>query len=140
MIVDNFTHSVETGGNVMSKDVRGNSWDSLNPVSKISFAVAIAAFGTALLGLVINQIFTGWMAAGGMAGVGLFYLAIGILNLEWRSSPVTEDQKDEEAMVANTLHMPSVADTSGMTGERVRRTPHVDHKHSREKELVGTRD
>jgi len=124
----------------MSQDVRGNAWDSLNPVSKISFAVAIAAFATALLGLVINQIFTGWMAAGGMAGVGLFYLAIGVLNLEWRSAPIPEDQKDEEATIANTLYQPTIAETNGMTGERVRRSPHVDHKHSREKELVGAHD
>ena len=124
----------------MSQDFRRTAWTSLNPVSKVSFAVAIAAFGTALLGLVINQIFTGWMAAGGMAGVGLFYLAIGVLNLEWRSSSIPRDDQDAEESVTTTYYRPSIAEVGSHTGERVRRTPHADHKHAREKELVSTRD
>ena len=124
----------------MSRDFRRNAWTTLNPVSKISFAVAIAAFGTALLGLVINQILTGWMAAGGMTGVGLFYLAIGVLNLDWRSSSIPAEVQEEEESVAAPYHWPSAADTGSHTGERVRRTPHTDHKHAQKKELVSTRD
>ena len=88
----------------MSRDFCRNAWTTLNPVSKISFAVAIAAFGTALLGLVINQIFTGWMAAGGMTGVGLFYLAIGVLNLDWRSSSIPAEGQEEERLRGAQCH------------------------------------
>ena len=125
----------------MSQDFRRTARTSLNAVSKVSFAVAITAFATALLGLLINQIFTGWMAAGGMAGVGLFYLAIGVLNLEWSSSSTPRDEKetDEEESDAVTYYRPSASDANHLTGERVGRTPHADHKHAREQELVSTR-
>ena len=65
----------------MSRDSQPSSRRELNSTSQMSFAVAACAFGAAALGLLINQWMSGWMAVGGMAGLGLFYLAIGLLNL-----------------------------------------------------------
>ena len=64
---------------------------ALNPTSKMSFAVAACAFGAAGIGLVIDQWMSGWMAVGGMAGVGLFYMAIGLLNLGSTNSIFTDE-------------------------------------------------
>ena len=55
--------------------------EGISSTSKMSFAVAACAFSAAAIGLLINHWMSGWMAAGGMAGIGLFYLAIGLLNL-----------------------------------------------------------
>lgn len=52
-----------------------------NPASRMAFSVAICAFAAAGLGVIVNHWITGWMAVGGMAGVGLFYLAIGVVNM-----------------------------------------------------------
>ncbi len=65
----------------MSRDSQTPSRRELNSTSQMSFAVAACAFAAAALGLLINQWMSGWMAVGGMAGLGLFYLAIGLLNL-----------------------------------------------------------
>ena len=65
----------------------------LNQTSKMSFAVAGCAFAAAGIGLLINHWMSGWMAVGGMAGVGLFYLAIGLLNLGSHSS-IFSDEND----------------------------------------------
>ena len=65
----------------MSRDSQTSNRSEMNSTSQMSFAVAACAFGAAALGLLINQWMSGWMAVGGMAGLGLFYLAIGLLNL-----------------------------------------------------------
>ena len=65
----------------MPRDSQPSSRREMNSTSQMSFAVAACAFGAAVLGLLINQWMSGWMAVGGMAGLGLFYLAIGLLNL-----------------------------------------------------------
>jgi hypothetical protein len=72
----------------------------LNPTSKMSFAVAGCAFAAAGIGLLINQWMSGWMAVGGMAGVGLFYMAIGLLNLGSNSSIFT----DESDLIETASH------------------------------------
>ena len=72
----------------------------LNPTSKMSFAVAGCAFAAAAIGVLINQWLSGWMAVGGMAGVGLFYLAIGLLNLGSSDSIYT----DESDLVESASH------------------------------------
>ena len=76
------THNPETG-----------SRPDLNPTSKMSFAVAACAFTAAGFGLLINQWLSGWMAVGGMAGVGLFYLAVGLLNLGSVGSVFTSESE-----------------------------------------------
>jgi hypothetical protein len=65
----------------------------LSSTSKMSFAVAACAFAAAGIGLLVNQWMSGWMAVGGMAGVGLFYLAVGLLNL---GSNGTMSQNDQD--------------------------------------------
>ena len=65
----------------MSRESQTSSRTEMNTTSKMSFAVAGSALGAAAIGLLINQWMTGWMAVGGMAGLGLFYRAIGLLNL-----------------------------------------------------------
>lgn len=62
----------------------------ISPTSQMAFAVAICALAAAGIGLIINHWLTGWMAVGGMFGVGLFYTAIGILNLR-ANPPTVED-------------------------------------------------
>jgi len=54
---------------------------TFNPVSKLCFSVAGLAFVGSFACAAINHALSGWMAVAGMAGLGLFYLAIGVLNL-----------------------------------------------------------
>ncbi|WP_010587590.1 hypothetical protein [Schlesneria paludicola] len=67
----------------------------LNPTSKMSFAVALCAFAAAAIGLLVNQWMSGWMAVGGMAGIGLFYLAVGLLNLNTTAPGIGDDNLAE---------------------------------------------
>ena len=53
-----------------------------NSSRRMAFIVAVYAFGAAGLGLLINQWVPGWMAIGGMAGVGLFYLTMGAMSFQ----------------------------------------------------------
>ena len=75
----------------MSRDSQTSSRPEMNSTSKMSFAVAACAFGAAAIGLLINQWMSGWMAVGGMAGLGLFYLAIGLLNLGSTEPMITHE-------------------------------------------------
>ena len=75
----------------MTHDPQITSRFSLSQTSRMSFAVAGCAFTAAVIGLLINHFMSGWMAAGGMAGVGLFYLAVGLLNLGQSSPVYSED-------------------------------------------------
>ena len=70
----------------MPKLAKSHSEFSLSPASQMSFAISACAFAAAGIGTVVNHWLTGWMAVGGMAGVGLFYLAVGILNLQSRNA------------------------------------------------------
>ena len=47
----------------------------------MAFTVAAIALVAAGIGMIVNHWLTGWMAVGGMVGVGLFYAAIGVLSL-----------------------------------------------------------
>ena len=85
------THNQQTAGHA-----------EMNPTSKMSFAVALCAFAAAGIGLLINHWMSGLMAAGGMAGVGLFYLAIGLLNLG-TSSPIFTEEGDLSETAAHRL-------------------------------------
>lgn len=67
----------------------------LSPASKMSFAVSLCAFAAAAVGLLVNQWMSGWMAVGGMAGIGLFYLAVGLLNLNTSVLAVEKDHLSE---------------------------------------------
>ena len=62
----------------------------LNPTSQMAFAVAICALAAAGVGTIVNHWLTGWMAVGGMVGLGLFYIGVGILNLR-SVHPMFED-------------------------------------------------
>lgn len=84
----------------MPQNPHASGGSQLNPTSKMSFAVAGCAFAAAGIGVLINQWLSGWMAVGGMAGVGLFYLAIGLLNLGSGDSIFT----DESDLIDSTSH------------------------------------
>jgi hypothetical protein len=71
--------------NEMPKVLKREAQSMVSPASQMSFAVALCAFIAAGIGLVVNHWVTGWMAVGGMCGVGLFYIVVGLLNL--RSNP-----------------------------------------------------
>ena len=75
----------------MTRNPEAGSRPDLNSTSKMSFAVAACAFAAAGFGLLINQWQSGWMAVGGMAGVGLFYLAVGLLNPGFVGSFFTDE-------------------------------------------------
>jgi len=62
----------------------------LNPVAKMCFAVTIGAFAAALGGVFVNQWVSGWMNAGGMACVGVFYLVLGVVNLGSKNGHPTD--------------------------------------------------
>ncbi len=53
----------------------------MNSASQMAFTVAAIALAAAGVGVIVNHWVTGWMAVGGMVGVGLFYAAIGVLSL-----------------------------------------------------------
>ena len=53
----------------------------LTSLSKASFGIAGLAFLGSFACAAINHSLSGWMAVAGMAGLGLFYLALGVLNL-----------------------------------------------------------
>lgn len=55
--------------------------------SRMCFAVAIGASVAAAIGCVVNLFLSGWMATAGMLVVCLFYLAMGIFNLNWVAEP-----------------------------------------------------
>ena len=50
-------------------------------LSKACFGVASVAFVGSFACAALNHSLSGWMAVAGMAGLGLFYLALGVLNL-----------------------------------------------------------
>ena len=77
----------------MTQNPEATSRPDLNPTSKMSFAVVACAFAAAGFGLLINQWFSGWMAVGGMTGVGLFYLAVGLLNIGSVGSVSTDESE-----------------------------------------------
>ena len=54
----------------MPKLAKSHSEFSLSPASRMSFAISACAFAAAGIGTVVNHWLTGWMAVGGMAGVG----------------------------------------------------------------------
>ena len=70
----------------MPKLAKISSDYSMNSAAQMSFAISACAFAAAGIGTIVNHWLTGWMAVGGMAGVGLFYLAVGILNLRSRNA------------------------------------------------------
>lgn len=82
----------------------------LSPTSQMSFAVALCALAAAAVGTIVNHWLTGWMAVGGMVGIGLFYLAIGLLNL--RTQQLTFD--DDESNVSQRT-----ASADNLVGEAV---------------------
>ena len=99
----------------MSHDSQTSTRREMTPASKMSFAVAACAFAAAGIGLLINQWMSGWMAVGGMAGVGLFYLAVGLLNLGSTGSvgtntiDVVEQFPERLEIIGLSAHSPSVA-------------------------------
>lgn len=70
----------------MPKPAKLDFFFSMTPASQMSLAVSFCAFAAAGVGTVVNHWLTGWMAVGGMVGVGFFYLAVGILNLRSKNS------------------------------------------------------
>ena len=84
-----------------------------NAASRMAFAVAFCALAAAVLGAIVNHWMTGWMAVGGMVGVGLFYLAIGILNMGGTES----DQDAERSLNVSQRH----ASAENLYGEPVAR-------------------
>lgn len=70
----------------MSKALKSPSESVMNSTSQMAFAIAVCALVAAGVGSIINHWLTGWMAVGGMVGVGLFYLAVGLLNLKSKRS------------------------------------------------------
>ena len=89
----------------------------INPASKMSFAVALCAFSAAGIGFLVNHWMSGWMAVGGMAGIGLFYLAVGLLNLNTADSNVIEGNDLAES---SAHRLSDVANVHDLPAERMR--------------------
>jgi hypothetical protein len=106
--------------------------------------VAGAAFIAAGAGFIVNQFFTGWMAVGGMCGVGLLYIGIGVYHLTVDHQHVYDEaahgRTAEQENFVNPPHpelaasdddvspQETVATATGEKGERV-----LDHS------LAGSR-
>lgn len=73
--------SAAAKGIVMSSDKLLEVVPKVNSVAPICFTISAFAFLASLLGLIVNQWLSGWMATGGMAGIALFYLALGLISL-----------------------------------------------------------
>lgn len=97
----------------------------ISPVSRMSFAVALCAFAAAGVGWIVNNWLSGWMAVGGMFGVGLFYLAVGVLNLNLH--PI----KSKDQPLDSLSHQTANADN--LVGEPIKRPElHVPDEASRD--------
>ena len=81
----------------MLKSQKFETGSMVNPTSQMAFAVAFCALAAAGIGSIVNLWLTGWLAVGGMVGVGLFYWAVGVINL-----PVTSPIFDDEESMLNT--------------------------------------
>ena len=69
----------------------------LNPVAKMCFAVTVGAFAAALGGVFVNQWVSGWMNAGGMACVGVFYLVMGVASLGHAPKSLFDHEQDSSS-------------------------------------------
>jgi len=76
----------------MSKLPKSEIQTTLTPASQMAFAVAFCALAVAGIGAIANQWLSGWLAIGGMFGVGLFYIAIGVLNIVSNPPAFHEDE------------------------------------------------
>ena len=104
----------------MPKLARHDSKTTISTASQMSFAVAACAFAAAGIGSIVNFWLTGWMAVGGMVGVGLFYLALGLVNLNSRNS------YDDEQFMSSLSE--KTARSDNLYAEAVQHPASVDHK------------
>ena len=104
----------------MTYDTAAANRPAISPTAKMSFAVAACAFVAAAVGLLVNQWMSGWMAVGGMAGVGLFYLAVGLLNLGTVSATSENDLQETAAH--------RLSGVGNVDDRAVERTPTVSHE------------
>lgn len=76
-----------------------------NVVSRICLVTSATALTAAACMGAVGYFFTGGMAAAGMAAVGLFYLALGLMN--WQPRPVCEDVCSDftEVTIPGTLEI-----------------------------------
>ena len=88
----------------MPQNSHSSSGGQLNQTSSMSFAVAGCAFAAAAIGILVNHWLSGWMAVAGMAGVGLFYLAIGLLNLGTSDSIFLDEGEGAESSSRRASH------------------------------------
>ena len=107
----------------MSHNVQTATRLSMNPVALSSFSVAICSFGAAVLGLPFSH----W-PAGGLAGVGAFYLVVGLVS--WATSKSAAHETGIE-----TSHITAGADN--LVAEAVGNTRETASPARRNHELVG---
>ena len=83
----------------------------LHPTSRVAFAVAACAFMAAGIGAILNYWVAGWMAVGGMTGIGLFYIVIRLINVRTTCSYDNENSistKSQRTARASNLYGESV--------------------------------
>jgi hypothetical protein len=74
--------------------------------------VSAFAFLACLVGVIVNHWLSGWMAVGGMAGIGLFYLAIGLMSLGERIPVYSADDSSELNGIVNSPEASLLMDTA----------------------------
>lgn len=84
----------------MSHQSPNNSRPVYTSISKASFGVAGLAFLGSFACAAINSTLSGWMAVAGMAGLGLFYLALGVLNLGHVPKSLFDNNQDSSSAVS----------------------------------------
>ena len=101
----------------MPHNLRHDDHATFNSLSKMCFAVAGLAFFGAFACAAINHALTGWMAVAGMASLGLFYLAIGVLNLGHASALLTDYKPESSAAATTHVHSRKHGDTFSLPHE-----------------------
>ena len=82
---------------------RHDSRPVFNSLSKASFGVAGLAFVGSFACAAINHSLSGWMAVAGMAGLGLFFLALGVLNLGHAPKSLLNREQDSSSAASYPL-------------------------------------
>ena len=81
----------------MSRHSRNDYRPAFNSISKICFCIASLAFVGSFACAAIHYALSGWMAVAGMAGLGLFYLALGVLNLGHAPTSLFDDAQNSSS-------------------------------------------
>lgn len=110
----------------------------IGQASVVCFAIAGIAFVACAMGLFVNHFLTGSLAIGGTAAVGLIYVAMGLLNLDFQATAEkSADDIPTPAEMRHAARRPAPADFDG-GAELLEVTRHEQHAAHSEAALLGS--